>query len=105
MIDPWLELPVAGDRKAYFSASAIVGVEATFYDKAATPDAPMTIHLRGGHAIENVIGLRPLQVIGWLKVCARKEIELTTFDQFWDAMNKAYSDETARVVDAAQLGG
>jgi hypothetical protein len=92
----WLELPQVGERKAYFDASAIVGIEATRYDKPADPDHPITIHLRGGCKIEGVITITPLQVISWMKVCGGKPIELTTFETFYEDLSRAMAESEAR---------
>lgn len=62
----YIEVDVVGSHRAYIEAASIVGVIQSpnmGADDTATPEAPMTLILRGGDSLEKVYGISPSRLI------------------------------------------
>lgn len=62
----FVEVMIKGDARAYLEASSIMGIITSpgqAGDGLATPEAPISLILRGGEVLEGVYGISPNRLI------------------------------------------
>ena len=62
----FIEVMIIGDRRAYIEASSVMGIITSpgmAGDGLASPDAPISLIMRGGDVLEGVYGVSPNRLI------------------------------------------
>lgn len=102
----WVELYVKGGHRAVLAADSVVGVVLAKGSEAqtvATPDAPLTLILRGGETLPPVYGLSAADLLLRMD-CARlvhKRHANPTLIVYLDSIEKFWSDLDAVLNDGA----
>lgn len=97
----WVEVFLKGDHRAVIAADSVVGVicaKGSDTDAIATPEAPLTLVLRGGETMPPVYGISAADLL--VRLAGAKIIQRSTarpatvayadrMDQFWNALEAA----------------
>lgn len=101
----WVEVYLKGDHRAVIAADSVVGVicaKGSDTDAVATPDAPLTLVLRGGETMPPIYGVSAADLLVRLagaKIIQKRTLRPATvayvdrMEQFWAALAQAVGEE------------